>query len=620
MSLIQIEQLEKSFLGQRVFAPFSIRIERGDKIALVGDNGTGKSTLLSIIAGTQEPSKGTIHRARKIRIGHLPQLARLKGVDTLYQAMQRAYSTLLEMEGELREIEREMAHSSGIELQQRYDELLYSFGRQGGYKIDAEIRSVLTGVGFSGEEFDRPVETLSGGEEARAALARVLLEGADILLLDEPTNHLDFAALDWLEETLLSHSGALILVSHDRHLLDRVANQTWELSFGRFSSYGCGYTESRALRSENRRRRSRQYERQQAYIQRQEEFVRRQQAGQKHRQAKDREKKIARAKKGLVAPPQEAKRMHMDIPIERASGRLVLTMKGLQIGFSSSLVSCPDLCLYRGERVAVIGKNGCGKTTLLRTLSGQLPPLGGKVIAGHNVEMATYSQTQEGLCEDGSILGKILSQSNLSISQARALLARFLFEGDTVTKELNDLSGGERSRLALALLSLMRGNLLLLDEPTNHLDLPSQEILEGALLSYEGTIILVTHDRALLRALATQIWGIKQGHLRAFAVGYEDYKNRLIVEGKKVKAEPKKKRPAKKRAQRQKDKARVDIDALEREIEGLEDSLRRVEKGLIAASSTGNQKKITRLGKEHQRLNQKISELYTDWEKTLEGD
>ncbi len=624
MSLVQIEKLTKSFGAQTLFAPFSVAIARGERIALIGDNGTGKSTLLAILAGWEEASAGGIHRASGTSIAYLPQVARLAGEETLVQAMRKPFLDLLEMERTLRRLEEEMAKKNDPEVLHRYDALLHAFERQGGYTIEAKIRSVLIGVGFQIEEFDKPVEILSGGEEARAALARVLLEEPDLLLLDEPTNHLDFAALDWLEETLLEFSGALILVSHDRHLLDRVTNRTWEIAFESFSSYRGGYIQSRLLREAETARKEGLYSKQQETIERHKEFIRRHHAGQKHRQAKDRERKLARIEKEQIDRPQPAKQISLVIPAGEPSGKKVLTIENLEVGFDTRLVACPDFVLDRGERIAIVGANGCGKTTLLKTITGDIPPRSGKIRLGHGVRWVAYTQNQEGLHGRSSVLDAILSRSNLSIGQARGLLGRFLFSGDEVTKKLSALSGGERSRVALALLSLMEGNLILLDEPTNHLDLKSQEILEAALLAYEGTIILVSHDRALLEAVATQIWEIRDHRLQVFSSDYRTYRRRRDADLSTVKPKSvprshlKKPPPPKKKEDKYKERKHKEVlHALEGAIERAEARLHEIEKELLEASASGEQTEVVTLGEEHAQLTKTLGECYCEWEEAI---
>ncbi|MEA1871295.1 MAG: ABC-F family ATP-binding cassette domain-containing protein, partial [Candidatus Bipolaricaulota bacterium] len=593
-------------------------------IALIGDNGTGKSTLLTILAGCEEASAGGVHRASGTSIAYLPQVARLAEEETLVQAMRKPFSDLLEMERTLRRLEEEMSEKNDPEVLHRYDELLHTFEHRGGYMIEAKIRSVLIGVGFRIEEFDKPVAILSGGEEARAALARVLLEEPDLLLLDEPTNHLDFAALDWLEEILIEFSGALILVSHDRHLLDRVTNRTWEIAFESFTSYRGGYTQSRLLREAETARKEGLYSKQQETIEIHKEFIRRHHAGQKHRQAKDRERKLARIEKEIIDRPQPAKQISLVIPAGEPSGKKVLTIKNLEVGFDTRLVACPDLVLDRGERIAIIGANGCGKTTLLKTITGDVPPLSGKLRLGHGVRWVAYTQNQEGLHGRSSVLDAIISRSNLTIGQARGLLGRFLFSGDEVIKKLSALSGGERSRVALALLSLMEGNLILLDEPTNHLDLKSQEILEAALLAYEGTIILVSHDRALLESVATQIWEIRDNRLQVFSSDYRAYRRRRDAELSTVRPEStprshlKKAPTPKKKEDKYKERRRKeDLHTLEGTIERAEARLHEIEKELLEASASGDHTEVVTLGEEHAQLTKTLNECYRQWEEAI---
>jgi len=625
MSLLQIDKLTKSFGAQTLFAPFSATIAAGEKIALVGDNGVGKSTLLAIIAGTEEPSGGAIHRSRDLRIGYLPQLARLEQGATLAEAMRLPFSDLISMEQELHALEEKMASSSDPQVLHRYDDLLHAFSRNGGYEIEARIRSVLIGVGFTQDEFDKPVSLLSGGEEARAALARVLVQKADLLMLDEPTNHLDFAALDWLEEELLEFPGALLVVSHDRHLLDHVTNRTWEIVFGEINTYRGGYTASRAQRDAQIARRHEIYEQQQATVARYKDFIHRHHAGQKHRQAKDRERKLAHLEEQLVERPRTARQISLKIPLGQASGKKVLTLKDLQIGYDSVLFSCPNLVVDRGERIAIIGENGCGKTSLLKTITGDLPPLNGSATLGHGVRPVVYSQKQEGLHGRETLIDMILSRSNLTVGQARGLLGRFLFSGDDVMKRLHDLSGGERSRAALALLSLVEGNLLLLDEPTNHLDLRSQEVLEHALLEYEGTIILVSHDRTLLEAVATQVWQIEERKLRVFRYGFAEYRRRKRQSSEQATKPPKQEAPKApspkpKEDRYQKKKRQEALAAIERRIEEAEERLSQIEELLVIASEEGSVERIAELGRQHSAIEQELNQQMQAWEETAGND
>jgi len=628
MSILQIERLSKAFAADVLFEPFSTQLARGDRIALIGDNGVGKSTLLKIIANLESPSEGVARLIGDVRTGYLSQTSRLQDEGTLRKAMERPFSRLREMEAELRRLEHAIADGAqDSESIHRYDDLLHHFERSGGYEIDARIRSALIGVGFSHGQFDVPVNVLSGGEEARAALARVLLEAPDLLMLDEPTNHLDFGALDWLEETLLQFPGALILVSHDRHLLDRVANRTWDMAFEEVTVYNVGYSQSRAQRDADREHRLGAYEQQEETIEKYKDFVRRHKAGQKVRQAKDRERKLERIKRTRIERPKDAKRISLHIRMSAPSGKRVLSLRDLSIGFDRPLFSVSEADVYRGEKVAVIGPNGCGKTTLLKTLIGEHPPVSGSCEPGHNVRHATFSQRQEGLHGRGTVLDAILSRASLTISEARGLLGRFLFSGDEVEKKMEALSGGERSRVALALLSLIEGNLLLLDEPTNHLDLASQEILERAVREYPGTVLLVSHDRALLEAVTTQVWLVEDGKLHVHGYGYTEFHRRRaegraaedLNEAKGSAATPAREHNRVTSVKKQ-DQVRVKrqveaVRSLEEVIEGLEFRRSAIEADLIDASTQGDGARIAALGTEHQAIEAELATCYEDWDR-----
>ena len=628
MSILQIERLSKAFAADILFDPFSSQVARGDRIALIGDNGVGKSTLLKIIAGLESPSEGAVRLIGDVRTGYLAQTVRLQDEGTLREAMERPFSRLRGIEKELRRLEHAIADGAqDTESIHRYDDLLHKFERSGGYEIDARIRSALVGVGFTSDQFDTPVDVLSGGEEARAALARVLLEAPDLLMLDEPTNHLDFAALDWLEETLLQFPGALILVSHDRHLLDRVANRTWDMAFEEVTTYSGGYSQSRAQRDADRERRLGAYERQEETIEKYKDFVRRHKAGQKVRQAKDRERKLERIEKTRIERPKDSKRISLQIHMSATPGKKVLSLRDLDIGFDQSLFSVPEAIVYRGEKIAIIGPNGCGKTTLLRTVTGDHPPLSGTCELGHNVKYATFSQRQEGLHGRDTVLDAVLSRASLTFSEARGLLGRFLFSGDEVEKKMEALSGGERSRVALALLSLIEGNLLLLDEPTNHLDLASQEILERAVQEYPGTVLLVSHDRALLEAVTTQVWLVEDGKLSVHGYGYTEFRRRR-AEGRAAAGHHRSKTSAtsparqsnrntsiKKQDQVQAKRQAETVRSLEKAIEDFESRRSTIEADLIEASAQGDGARIAALGIEHKTIGAELAVRYEEWDR-----
>ena len=621
MSILQIERLSKTFAANVLFDPFSAQLARGDRIALIGDNGVGKSTLLKIIANLESPSEGVARLIGDVRTGYLSQTSRLQDEGTLREAMERPFAQLREMEAELRRLEHAIADDADDpETMHRYDDLLHQFERAGGYEIDARIRAALIGVGFVPNQFEKPIGVLSGGEEARAALARVLLEAPDLLMLDEPTNHLDFGALDWLEETLLQFPGALILVSHDRHLLDRVANRTWDIAFEQVTVYNTGYSQSGAQRDADRERRLQVYEQQEETIEKYKDFIRRHKAGQKVRQAKDREKKLERIERTRIERPKDAKRISLHIRMSVPSGKRVLSLRKLSIGFDRPLFSVSEADIYRGEKIAIIGPNGCGKTTLLKTLIGEHPPISGSCELGHNVRHATFSQRREDLHGRGTVLDAVLSRASLTISEARGLLGRFLFSGDEVEKKMEALSGGERSRVALALLSLIEGNLLLLDEPTNHLDLASQEILERTVAEYPGTVLLVSHDRALLEAVTTQVWLVEGGELRVHGYGYAEFRRRreenAAQEEKSNSANRPQSQVAKSKTKCSDYRSRgieAQRQVLEADIEALEHRMQELETALVEASTDGDAARISELGIEHEQAQQALTKKYESW-------
>ncbi len=533
MSLITAVDLGKSFGSEDIFSGLSLSIPHRARLGLVGPNGVGKTTLLRMLAGLDDSFSGMVTRARGIKIGYLPQNATIDSQKTLWQECLATFQDVVEMQKELAALEKAMADPEQADKAlEAYGKLQSLFDHRGGYTYENRIRQTLTGLGFTTEDFQRPLTQLSGGERTRAYLGRLLLREPDVLLLDEPTNHLDIAAIEWLEAYLRDWSGAVLLVSHDRYFLNQVVDTIWEMTPALEIYHGNynAFIEQRAARYQ---RRLAEYERQQAFIEKEEEYIRRNIAGQNTRQAQGRRRRLERLlEEAQLARPIDltARRLHLNLGRAERSGDLVLRTRGLAVGYQDdhkALFTVPDLLLKRGECAALIGPNGAGKTTFLKTILEQILPLEGETILGASLNIGYFAQAHEGLHLDWTLMDEIdAAAPNMLPAEVRNYLARFLFTEEDVFKQVGVLSGGERGRLALAILALKGANLLLLDEPTNHLDLPSQEVLQSVLADFGGTILLVSHDRYLIDALATQVWEIVTGagSLTVFDGSYSEYR------------------------------------------------------------------------------------------------
>ena len=551
MSLITANNLSKSFGPMDLFSGVSFAIPKGSRLALVGPNGCGKTTLLRILVGLDEPSGGKISRAKAVRIGYLPQEAEFEMDGTVWDACFAVFTDLIARQGELEKLEAEMsAPETRDQALDRYGPLQHEFERRGGYTFHTRIKQVLTGLGFSSDDFHMPLDHLSGGQRTRAFLARLLLSEPDLLMLDEPTNHLDIAAVEWLEGYLSQWDGAVVIVSHDRYFLDRVANGILEMAFGATEHYSGNYSAYLRTREERWEHRRETFEAEKEKLLKDVEYIKKNISGQNVSQAKGKLRRLSRIVQAIeqvgmeavvnqkwietsenvtigTSPfgSEEAERRvrslrvpvrtlpHLRLNLRPAarSGELVLRTSDLRVGYPGRLLfAAPDIVLRRGDCAALIGPNGAGKTTFLKTVLGQLEPLEGEVKLGASLKIGYFAQAHEGLNPENTLVQEIdLVMPHWLPGQIREYLGKYLFSGDDAFKKVAVLSGGERGRLALAKLALQDTNLLLLDEPTNHLDIPSQEVLEAVLDDYGGTILLVTHDRYLIDALGTQIWEIE---------------------------------------------------------------------------------------------------------------
>jgi len=626
MSILTASNLSKFYGADEVFSDISVRIPARARIALVGPNGAGKTTLINILAGLDSPTSGSVSLARNSRLSFLPQRPELAGGHSLWQEQLKAFAALQEMEKRLAELERELADDSTLE---RYGQLQAEFEGLGGYDYETRIKRVLSGLGFKSAEYDMPLPQLSGGQKTRAALARLLLEAPDLLILDEPTNHLDIGAIEWLENYLASFAGAVLAVSHDRYFIDHFASAVWELEYGRLLTYRGSYSdyiEQRAARRETLRR---EYAAQQEFIQKEGEFIRRHMGSRRTAQAKGRQKKLATmAKRGaiLAGGPRKRKKIFLEMSDHLRSGDQAIITRDLQIGYDSGapLLRAPDLLVARGETVAIIGANGVGKSTLLKTLSGALPALHGEVRLGAKVKVGFFAQAHETLNADNTLIDEIRAVKPLPLSQARDWLGRFLFSGDDVFRPVSSLSGGERGRVALAKLALQGASLLLLDEPTNHLDNDSQEVLQAVLAGFSGTILLVSHDRYLIDALATQIWELSPGQLQVTDGGYQAY---LRERKRRALKPPVTKTNAGGRERKQPADYSEKIQGLnpfeaarraaelETNIEKLELNLRDISLQLDDASRAGDAASVRQLGLAYSRAEAELEAALEEWGK-----
>ncbi len=628
MSILTASGLGKHFGAQDIFDDLSLQIAHGERSALVGPNGTGKTTLLRILAGLETPSSGQVHRAKGLRVGYLPQEVTLTDADgTLWELALAAFDHLQQQAAQLRRLEEAMAAATDPEerdrLLARYGQAQDAFDLAGGYTYEYRMRQVLSGLGFDEEDYQHPLARFSGGQQTRAHLARLLLDAPDLLLLDEPTNHLDLAAIEWLEDYLQNWPGAIVLVAHDRYFLDKVAFKVWDLSNGRLEIYRGNYSAYVQQRAERRERQRREYRRQQAFIAKEEEFIRRNIEGQRTREAQGRRKRLERLER--ITRPQDEKHISLDINTDLRSGDLVLATYDLVVGYEpdAPLFTCPDLEIRRGDRVALIGPNGAGKTTFVKTILKEVKSMSGRVRLGAAVEIGYFAQAHAGLNLDRSVLDEVLSVRNWPIGQARNYLGRFLFSGDDVFKPISALSGGERARVALAKLTLQGANLLVLDEPTNHLDIPSQEILQEVLNHFSGTILLVSHDRYFVDALATQVWALEDGHLyvskgQAPLSAYNAYladrqARRLAVADRAPPATNGRAAAREPQAGREQARRQRALAELEAAIEAAEARLAGLAAALEEASHTQAIDQLPGLARDYQATEEELARLLDQW-------
>ena len=626
--ILSCHGIQKAYSGEEILRDVSFGIEEREIVALIGINGAGKTTLLRILAGREQMNAGSLTLAKERSVGYLPQHAEATDEScTLMEKMRASRSHIYELEAELRKLEAQMkdlAPEEQSQIMDRYTELSHRFERSGGYANESEITGVLKGLGFSNDDFQKPLSQLSGGQRTRAALGALLLSGPDLLLLDEPTNHLDLAAVQWLESYLMTCQKSVLVVSHDRFFLDRIVTKVVEIERGRSITFSGNYSAYGEKKAALRREQWRAWQKQQAEIRHQEEVITKLRSYNREksiRRAQSREKVLNKMER-LERPQEVRDDMHLLFSPSVTSGRDVLEVTGLSKRYGEQvLFSGQSFRIRRGERVALIGANGTGKTTLLRILTGSAHADDGDFRLGTNVKIGYYDQEQAQFQMDHSLFEEISDAfPSLSGTSIRNMLAAFLFTGDSVFAPISTLSGGERGRLSLAKLMLSGANFLLLDEPTNHLDITSREILEDALCAYDGTVLYVSHDRYFINRTATRILELSGGAFTDFPGNYDDYLARRAavdplegpVEAEAEVTAAKADWLAAKQASAEVRRRENELKDVEDRITGLEEQLASLDAELLEAGA--DVERCTKLASERETLESQLNELLQRWE------
>ncbi|WP_243388518.1 ABC-F family ATP-binding cassette domain-containing protein [Bacillus kexueae] len=641
MILLQLNDVTKHFGADLILSNIKLEVQSGDKIALVGRNGAGKSTLLKIIAGELSYDSGEIIKPKDLTIGYLAQNTGLESTQSIWEEMASVFTHLKEMEQKMRKMEASMAENDPTsqafqQLLKEYDELQYSFKEQGGYQYEADIRSILHGLGFHDYSYETPVASLSGGQKTRLALGKLLLTKPDLLILDEPTNHLDIATLSWLEQYLQGYDGAVLIVSHDRYFLDKVVNIVYEIARTECTKFVGNYSKYLKQKAENYERDLKLYEKQQDEIAKMKDFIQRNLARASTTKRAQSRRKMLERMEVMDRPNGDLKSANFSFDIERQSGNDVLKVESLTVTYDGENPILSDLhfMLTRGESVALVGPNGIGKSTVLKTLVNRLTPLTGSIRFGSNVSIGYYDQEQADLTSNKRVLDELWDEyPTHTEKEIRTVLGNFLFSGDDVLKNVSSLSGGEKARLALAKLMMQKSNLLILDEPTNHLDLDSKEVLENALIDYPGTILFVSHDRYFMNRLSTKVLELSHEGLTTFLGDYDYYvmKKEEMRELKRLEEVPTKDKEAEakpegkrsyeeekelKKKERQRQRK---IEELESEITRLEEEIEKNETLLCDPEIFQDHERVQQIHEDNEKLKEQLEEHMLNWEELIEA-
>lgn len=639
MILLQVQQVARYFGADTLFENVSLDVSDNSRIALVGRNGVGKSTLLKMIIGNESPDAGQITKKKGLTIGYLAQNTGLESDKTIYAEMLSVFERLQIMEKNLHEMEAKIAdpgadHSSSAysQLLNQYDQLLHDFEEQNGYGYEAEVRSVLHGFHFEQEDYDRKISSLSGGQKTRLALAKLLLEQRDLLILDEPTNHLDIDTLTWLEGYVQNYKGALLIVSHDRYFLDRIVNEVYEISHHHSSYYKGNYSAYIDQKAERLRQDWKNYEKQQAEISKLEDFVNKNLVrASTTKRAQSRRKQLEKMER-LERPEGDEKGPHFKFTADSQSGNIVLTVKDAAIGYDGRIISSPiNIDLRKNQVMAIVGPNGIGKSTLLKSVLGQIPFVKGSSEFGTNVKVGYYDQEQHNLHDKKTVLNE-LWDDHLTTPEKdiRSILGSFLFIGDDVSKVVHNLSGGEKARLLLTKLAMKHDNFLILDEPTNHLDIDSKEVLENAVMDFNGTVLFVSHDRYFINKVATCVLEIAPQGSTLYLGDYDYYLEKKaeqeeIAAAKSTTETPIENSPKEvstgkvnyqqgKERQKQERRLKRSVEEFEQLVEKLDAQKNDLENQMSSPENYNDLEKMGELQAKLQEISKKLAEAEENWE------
>ena len=631
MIILQANKIERSFAGEVLFDNINLQVDERDRIALVGKNGAGKSTLLKILVGEEEPTSGEINKKKDISLSYLAQDSRFESENTIYDEMLHVFDDLRRTEQQLRQMELEMGEKSGEDLEKLmsdYDRLSENFRQAGGFTFEADIRAILNGFKFDESMWQMKIAELSGGQNTRLALAKMLLEKPNLLVLDEPTNHLDIETIAWLENYLVNYSGALIIVSHDRYFLDKVATITLDLTKHSLDRYVGNYSRFVELKEQKLATEAKNYEKQQKEIAALEDFVNRNLVrASTTKRAQSRRKQLEKMER-LDKPEAGKKSANMTFQSEKTSGNVVLTVENAAIGYDGEILSDPiNLDLRKMNAVAIVGPNGIGKSTFIKSIVDQIPFIKGEKRFGANVEVGYYDQTQSKLTPSNTVLDELWNDFKLTPEvEIRNRLGAFLFSGDDVKKSVGMLSGGEKARLLLAKLSMENNNFLILDEPTNHLDIDSKEVLENALIDFDGTLLFVSHDRYFINRVATHVLELSENGSTLYLGDYDYYVEKkaevemiqteeISTTNQAKEASPVNDYQAQKESQKEARKLMRQIESLEAEIEELESQSQDISEQMLETNDAG---KLVELQAELDKISHRQEEAMLEWEELSE--